>query len=142
MITLLENTKIDDVMDIWLKSNIEAHNCIPEQYWLDNYELVKTEYLPISNTNIYEDQDTVKGFISIMDGSFIGALFVSNEYRGQGIGKKLINYCKERYDTLELAVFKDNKPAIAFYYSCNFKIATEQLHEDSGFWEYHMIWSK
>ena len=31
----------------------------------------------------------IKGFISIIDDSFIGALLVDNTYQGQGIGKQL-----------------------------------------------------
>ncbi len=42
----------------------------------------------------------------------IGALFVDKEHQKQGIGLKLINYCKKLYSQLELAVYVDNIGAV------------------------------
>ena len=41
MIRKMQNTDINRVADIWLKTNLKAHDFIPEQYWTSNYELVK-----------------------------------------------------------------------------------------------------
>ena len=49
-----------------------------------------------------------------MEGFFIGALFVDKEYQKQGIGLKLINYCKKLYPQLKLAVYVDNIGAVEF----------------------------
>lgn len=57
----------------------------------------------------------IKGFISIIDDSFIGALFVDNAYQGQGIGQSLINTAINQYKSLSLAVYKDNVNSIHFY---------------------------
>lgn len=32
MIKSLDNTRIKEILDIWLKTNTTAHNFIPEQY--------------------------------------------------------------------------------------------------------------
>jgi putative acetyltransferase len=45
MIKPLENEKIKDVMDIWLKTNIAAHSFIPEKYWLENYHIAKRIFI-------------------------------------------------------------------------------------------------
>ncbi|WP_163193576.1 N-acetyltransferase [Clostridium thermarum] len=142
MIKQLNNSHINKVMDIWLKSNIIAHHFIPEDYWLKNYELVKSEYIPISKTFVYEEEDELKGFISIINGSFIGALFVSEAYQGQGIGKKLLNYCKQLYPSLDLCVYEDNINAVEFYKAGGFEVVRQQLNEDSGFKEYLMRWTR
>ena len=142
MIKEYEQAKIDAVMKIWLDTNINAHYFISEKYWVDNYHVVRERYLPIANTFIYEGDSVVKGFISIMQGFFIGALFVGKEYQKQGIGLKLINYCKELYPKLELAVYVDNIGAVEFYKRCDFVIQGEQANEDSGFKEYIMVWNR
>jgi len=49
MINKLDNN-INDIMNIWLKENIIAHDFIPEEYWVKNYSIVKNEYIPISDT--------------------------------------------------------------------------------------------
>ncbi|CAM2899200.1 N-acetyltransferase [Hathewaya histolytica] len=142
MIKKLENFEIEEVMDIWLKTNITAHNFIEEDYWVKNYNLVKDEYIPISTTFVYKEDNIIKGFISIIDNSFIGALFVLDDYQGQGIGKSLINHCKSLYPRLELAVYKDNTSSVNFYKKCSFNINVEHPNEDSSFMEYIMLWEE
>ena len=105
MIRKLDNNDVDKVMDIWLKSTVKAHDFIEKNYWEDNYNTVKNVYIPMSETYIYEKED-IKGFISIINNEFIGALFVDNDCQGQGIGKALIEHVKSKYDNLSLAVYK------------------------------------
>lgn len=138
MIRSMKNHELKEVMDIWLKTTISAHNFIPEQYWIKNYEVVEKEYMPIAETFVFAEESMIKGFISIIDKSFIGALFVLEEFQGQGIGKKLINYCKLLYPKLELTVFKANNNSVEFYKGCNFELVKEQVNEDSGYLEYLM----
>ncbi|EIW18787.1 MULTISPECIES: N-acetyltransferase [Pelosinus] len=142
MIKEFEKSEIDEVMNIWLATNINAHNFLPEKYWIDNYNVVKEQYLPISETFVYKEDSVIKGFISIINNSFIGALFVAKEYQGQGIGLKLINHCKSLYPKLELAVYVDNIGAVDFYKRCGFEFQTEQVNEDSAFREYIMFWNR
>ena len=37
MIRKMQNIDINRVADIWLKTNLKAHDFIPEQYWTSNY---------------------------------------------------------------------------------------------------------
>lgn len=41
MIRVVQKTDITKVADIWLDTNIKAHNFISAQYWESNYEMVK-----------------------------------------------------------------------------------------------------
>ncbi|SHI74245.1 N-acetyltransferase [Propionispora hippei] len=141
MIKEFEQAKMNEVMKIWLDTTINAHYFIPEKYWVDSERIVRERYLPIAKTFIYDEDSIIKGFISIMEGFFIGALFVAKEYQQQGIGLKLINYCKKLYPTLELAVYVDNMGAVEFYKRCGFTIQTEQANEGTGFKEYIMVWN-
>lgn len=142
MIRLLEEKDIDAVMDIWLATNISAHKFIPEKYWYGNFEAVKGQYLPKSENYIFEEEGTIKAFICIMKGSFIGALFVGEEYQKQGIGCQLIEKCKELYKKLAVAVYVKNEKAVSFYKKCGFTIKKEQKNSDSGYQEYIMEWEK
>ncbi|MDD4600816.1 putative N-acetyltransferase YjaB [bioreactor metagenome] len=142
MVKEFEMIKIDEVMKIWLDTNISAHNFIPEEYWANNYNVVKEQYMPIAKTFVCEEDSAIKGFISIIKGSFIGALFVEEGCQGQGIGLELVNHCKALYPKLELAVYVDNIGAVNFYKRCGFEIQVEKVNEDSGFREYAMLWNK
>lgn len=138
MIRQLQNKDIDKIMGIWLESTIYAHKFISKEYWNENYNIVKDVYIPMSKTFIYEDNDDIRGFISIINNDFIGALFVEKNYQSQGIGKSLIDYAKNLYDNLSLAVYKENEKAVKFYLSRGFEIIKEQENEDSGHFEYIM----
>jgi len=138
MIRTIENKDIDKIMDIWLTSTINAHNFIPKEYWHKNYNTVKDVYLPMAESFVYEDEENIKGFISIIDNEFIGALFVHTDFQNKGIGKALIDYAIDKYKVLNLAVYKENKKSVQFYINRGFKIIKEQINEDSGNSEYIM----
>lgn len=134
----MKDSQIEEVMDIWLASTIQGHPFIPRDYWQDSYKVVKEQYLPIAKTFIYEEDEKIKGFISIIEGSFIGALFVDIHSQGKGIGKALLEYCKGQYETLELAVYIENEKAVEFYKKQGFSVIMEQENEDSKRREYIM----
>ena len=138
MIRQLQNKDIDKIMEIWLESTIDAHKFISKEYWNENYNIVKDVYIPMSKTFIYEDNDDIRGFISIINNDFIGALFVEKNYQSQGIGKSLIDYAKNLYDNLNLAVYKENEKALEFYKKMEFKIISENINEDTNCVEYIM----
>lgn len=138
MIRSFKNTDIDNLMNIWLKSTIKAHDFISKEYWEKNYNTVKDRYIPMAETFVYEDKEGIKGFISIINNEFIGALFVDVDFQGQGIGKELINYAVDKYKNLDLAVYKENKKSVDFYINRGFKIIKEQVNDDSGYSEYLM----
>lgn len=138
MIRNLTSADIDNVMKIWIESTIKAHFFISEEYWHTNYNTVKNVYIPMSETFVYEDKEGIKGFISIINNEFIGALFVDINFQGNGIGKELLNYVINKYKELNLAVYKENKTSVDFYMNRGFKIVMEQINEDSGYSEYIM----
>lgn len=109
------------VMTIWTKGNFKAHDFIEKDYWLENFNKVKNEYLPKSETYVYTEENEIKGFISVLDNQYIGALFVRQDCLREGIGRRLLNYCKERYHHLTLNVYEKNVNAVLFYVAMNFK---------------------
>ena len=140
LIRLLQPQDIDSVMSIWLQSTILAHPFIENSYWMKNHDVVKNIYIPNSTTYVYESEEDIQGFISIIEDSFIGALFIAPEIQGKGIGSQLLQEALSHYPKLSLAVYKDNLSATKFYQSKGFKIAQEQVDEDSGHKEYIMIY--
>ena len=130
------------VMTIWTKGNFEAHSFIDKDYWLLNFNKVKDEYLKRAETYVYVEDDIIKGFISLLNNNFIGALFIRKEYRRQGIGRKLINFVKDKYDKLELQVYEKNVNAMLFYASLGFVNKKIQIDDNTNEKEYVMEWDK
>lgn len=141
MIRELNNNEVEDIMKIWLDASIRVHDFIDKRYWIDKYEAVKTEYIPNSETYVYVQNDEIKGFISVINESFIGALFIESKSQGQGIGSKLIDFVVEKYNELTLSVYKENSNAINFYKRKGFKILSEDLDEYTNKVEFFMKYS-
>ncbi len=138
MIRNFDNKDLNKIMAIWQTATIKAHHFINKDYWNKNYHLVKNVYIPNSNTYIYDDRSTIKGFISIIDHNFIGALFVDINNQSLGIGSILLEYVIKKYNNLKLSVYKENKQAVKFYIKKNFQIIKEEINTDSSFVEYTM----
>lgn len=140
MIRLFSLDDLDDVMRIWLDCNLEVHNFIYKDYFISNYSYVK-EQMKQSNIFVYENNGKILGFIGI-DNGFIQGIFVSKTSRSKGIGKKLIDYCKEKYSTLSLKVYEKNKRAINFYKKQEFRIHSKSVDIQTQQVEYDMVWEK
>lgn len=140
MIKELDVSKIDNIMKIWIEENIKAHDFISEEYWKNNYDYVKSA-LPDATIFVYEDNNELKGFIGIMEKSYIAGLFVLNKYHSNGIGEKLLNVCKKEYQTLKLDVYAKNLKAVDFYKKHGFRIYQEKKDDETEEIEYSMIWN-
>ncbi|MCU7917649.1 MAG: GNAT family N-acetyltransferase [Candidatus Thiodiazotropha sp. (ex Epidulcina cf. delphinae)] len=84
-----------------------------------------------SNFTVVMDQDTIIGFADLYrnlagDKLFIGNVVVSDNYRGQGVGRQLIcHMCDIIFDRyapeVHISVFSFNTPALLLYASLGFK---------------------
>ena len=71
------------------------------------------------------------GFMGIA-GKMLEMLFVSNEYRGQGIGKQLLQYGIENYSINELSVNEQNPLAKGFYEYMGFEVYKRTEVDEQG----------
>lgn len=142
MIRKMEETDISDVLQIWLETNIRAHNFIEKEYWTGNYEMVK-QILPEAEVYVYEDEKNgqIVGFIG-MNNQYVEGLFVKESAQSRGIGKQLLDYAKSRKTELRLGVYQKNVRAMRFYLRENFLIQAEEMDEDTNEKEYIMGWGK
>lgn len=138
MIRKLQKVDINKVADIWLKTNLKTHYFIPEQYWTNNYEVVK-EMLPQADVYVYEDDKIIQGFVGI-NNEYIEGIFVSDEMQSCGIGKMLLDYIKDKKDRLQLKVYQKNVRAMSFYQREGFTIQSEEMDEFTREKEYVMNW--
>ena len=140
MIRKLQNVDINKVVDIWLKTDLEAHDFIPGQYWTSNYEAVK-KMLPQAEVYVYEDNKIIQGFVGVRD-EYIEGIFVSDKMKSHGIGKALLDYIKDKKARLQLNVYQKNVRAMSFYQREGFTIQSERLDEFTGEKEYVMEWNR
>ncbi len=140
MIRKFEMSELNRVMDIWLETNVKAHDFIDRSYWESNYELVK-EMLPDSELFVYEQNYTIQGFVGLVE-QYIAGIFVNAGSQSKGIGKALLDYVKETHSELSLHVYKKNTRAVDFYLREGFDVESEQVDENTGEMELVMNWVK
>lgn len=142
MIRQFKKNDLLAVMQIWLDTNIKAHDFIPKEYWENNYEIIK-EILPDAEIYVHEDDTAgfVDGFIGLTD-NYIAGIFVKEDKQSKGIGKQLLNYVKNIKPNISLSVYQKNTKAVRFYKHEQFKIVSENVDDITNEKEFIMEWNK
>ena len=132
---------IETIVSIWLDVSTKAHHFVPATFWESQAEAMKTIYIPNSETWVYETDNAIHGFASYYDG-ILAAIFVDSHHQSKGIGQALLTHFKERYDSLTLTVYEENKRSISFYTQQGFKILEKQTCKHTSQPELLMKWEK
>lgn len=135
MIRAFKGQDLEQVMEIWLEMNKEAHAFINSEYWEENYAMVKGllgEAEKHGITLFVEvKEEEIRGFIGL-SGSQIEGLFVKKGFWSQGIGQALMNEAKAHSNELTLHVYEKNERALAFYKKEGFTVQSRQQDEMTG----------
>lgn len=127
-----DTTTIDCLLSIWESSVKATHLFLTEE----DVEEIKPEavqgFLHIEHLYGYHDEDnSLIGFIGVQ-GRKIEMLFVDNSQRGQGIGKKLIEFALVDLGATFVDVNEQNPQAVGFYEHIGFKIISRSDLDDCG----------
>lgn len=142
MIREFHKDELDAVMQLWLNAVTKAHPFLPREYWLNQYKTVRNDHLAMAKTFVYGEHGRLKGFVSILENTFIAALFVDGSNWNQGIGTKLIEWCQTQYTHLEVTVYQKNEDTVRFYQKHGFTVEREQKNLASGEQELLLSWKK
>lgn len=140
MVREFQKNDLDRIMELWLDTNIQAHDFIKKSYWQDHFDEVM-EILPQASVYVYEDNGIIQGFIGLVD-TYIAGIFISKDHQSRGIGSQLLNFVKGNYDELSLKVYEKNKRAVDFYLREGFLVTEKQEDKENGEVEYEMAWSR
>lgn len=139
MVREFQTADLERVAEIWLETNIQAHNFIPGRYWEGQLETVRA-LLPQAELYVWQDGDgAVQGFTGL-SGEHIEGIFVRPPLQGRGIGKALLDRAKDARGRLTLNVYRRNERAAAFYLREGFLVQGEGVDENTGEPEYTMAW--
>lgn len=139
MIRKLKITDLDRVMEIWLDSNIEAHDFITRDYWEKNTMTVREQLLQ-AEVYIFESYGDILGFVGLQD-DYLAGIFVDKNFRSEGVGKELLDFVKTVHNSLTLSVYENNSRAVRFYEREGFVVKSKSLDDATGEVEYTMVWS-
>ncbi|MTK09323.1 MAG: N-acetyltransferase [Hungatella sp.] len=131
---------LNRIMELWLETNVQAHDFIKKSYWQDHFDEVM-EILPKASVYVYEDNGSIEGFIGLMN-NYIAGIFISKDNQSRGIGRQLLHHVKENHNELSLKVYEKNQRAVNFYLREGFLVTEKQEDIESGEVEYEMVWNR
>ena len=122
---------MEAVVTCWRIASELAHPFLSKPFLDQEAENLRTIYLNIAETWVTEIDDTIVGFIALIENE-IGGLFLVPTLHGKGYGRALMDKAISKRRFLKVDVFKDNTIGNRFYQRCGFKREDEYLHEPSG----------
>ena len=123
---------LQQLLEIW-ESSVKATHLFLSDSEIESIKkyvpqaLKEVPYLIIAEN----ENETPIAFMGI-DKQKLEMLFVSNEQRGKGIGKRLIEYGIEIYSINELAVNEQNPFAKGFYEHMGFQVYKRSNYDEQG----------
>lgn len=111
----------DDIIRVWESSVRATHHFLTEEKIAELKIAIKDIYLPhLAVFVTFDSAGNMTGFLGC-DKHRLEMLFISQENRGQGTGKKLLQYAIDTLGITELDVNEQNPQAIGFYQNMGFK---------------------
>ena len=131
-LNIINNKDMEEILDTWESSVRATHNFLSEDDIISIKPQVVEGVKYVSNLLCVRDKkDVIQAFMGIHDFK-IEMLFVSNESRGNGIGKKLVEYAIEVLNANYVDVNEQNPQALGFYEHMGFKVFKKSALDEQG----------
>lgn len=128
----INNKDMEEILDTWESSVRATHDFLSEEDIISIKPHVVEGAKYVSKLLCVRDkQGTIKAFMGIHD-SKIEMLFVSNDSRGNGIGKKLVEYAIEVLNINYVDVNEQNPQAVGFYKYMGFQVFKKSEFDEQG----------
>lgn len=123
---------IENLLEVW-ESSVKATHLFLSHDEINAIKQYVPQALKEIPTLVIAENEAGKpvGFMGIAN-QMLEMLFVSNESRGQGIGKQLLQYGIEKCSIAELAVNEQNPLAKGFYEYMGFEVYKRTELDEQG----------
>lgn len=119
------------IMEIWESSVKATHDFLKEEDFNYFKKVIPKDYLPHLEVFLIVENDEAKGFASVAEGN-LEMLFIHNDSRGKGYGKKLYQFMKDKTGLTKVDVNEQNSQAIGFYEKLGFRPIGRSEKDGSG----------
>ena len=120
MIREVKKTDYPILVDIWESAVLSTHDFLKKEDFLYYREHLPT-YFQYVTLYGYEQDGRFVGFIGVAENN-IEMLFVHNDYRSSGVGKRLVMYAIEKLQVYKVDVNEQNIQAVGFYQHMGFSV--------------------
>lgn len=121
----------DQILKVWEKSVLATHHFLKPTDFQSIKEMVKT--LDFNDFEVYclVQNAEVAGFLGISEQK-VEMLFLSPNYFGKGLGKKLMKFALDELRVSKVDVNEQNSKAVEFYQKFGFKTYERTDKDDQG----------
>lgn len=130
MIRKIEVADYQYLIKIWESAVRNTHDFLKEEDFNYYKEQIPTYFEHVTLFG-YEENETLVGFMGI-DGKNLEMLFIHNDFRGKGIGKKLISYGIAQLKISKVDVNEQNTQAVDFYKHMGFRLLSRTALDGQG----------
>ena len=130
MIRDIKETDYPRLVEIWESAVLNTHHFLKEEDFL-YYKKQLPVYFQYVTLSGFEQEGILVGFMGVAEGN-IEMLFVDNDYRGTGIGKKLITHAIANLDATKVDVNEQNVQAVGFYKCMGFNVLRRSELDGEG----------
>ena len=120
MIRKIKVTDYPRLIEIWESAVSSTHDFLKKDDFLYYKKQLPTYFQYVTLLG-FEKEGCIIGFIGIAEGN-IEMLFIDNQYRGTGVGKKLISYAIDNLQVTKVDVNEQNSQAVGFYKHMGFYV--------------------
>lgn len=120
-----------EIMNMWESAVKATHDFLSEEDFNYFKEAISKDYLPHLEVYLITENNKAKGFASASAGN-LEMLFIHDENRGKGFGKKLYQFMKEKTRLTKVDVNEQNLQAIGFYKKMGFTPNGRSERDGSG----------
>ena len=130
-INKLEEKELNFLLNLWEENVRVTHTFLNENDILKLKPIGKEALKQIQHLFIIKDDDIIKGFMGIKNDK-IEMLFIEVDSRGNGYGKKLIEYAINNLNIKYVDVNEQNPKALGFYEYLGFEVFKRDECDDQG----------
>lgn len=108
-------TLINELLEVWESSVIATHKFLSSDEIKNIKKYVPQALINVAHLVIVKNKDNIPIAFMGIEKKRLEMLFIQNNERGKGIGKKILNYGINKYNVNELTVNEQNVNAKGFY---------------------------
>ena len=128
----INKTEYQEVINVWESSVRATHHFLKEEDIQYFKPLILNTYLDAVELRcIRNNENRMVGFLGVAEQN-LEMLFIDPKYRGERIGKLLLNYSIENLNVTKVDVNEQNEQAVGFYKYCGFEVIGRSELDSSG----------
>lgn len=121
----------DEITDVWEASVRATHDFLKEEDILFFRPLIRNEYLRAVDLFTIRIHGRIAGFTGLSEAA-IEMLFIHPDFRGNGIGRELLQFAVREKSVTKVDVNEQNTQAVGFYQKMGFMVKSRSETDGLG----------